>query len=311
MTHLIFGAGQVGSHLAESLVADGQNVRVAKRSPAGIPEGADPILGDATDAEFCRRAAEGASVVYHCMNPPYDHKVWAEVLPRYLDNLVRAAGDAGARLVVLEPLYMIGREDTGPIDEETPFDPCSRKGEIRARMAERLLEAHRRGDVRAVSGRASDFYGPRGALTHFGERFWRAAIRGKTAEFVPNPESPHTYHFIPDVAAGLRALGAASDDAYGRSWMLPCAPAESSRRMIEHFADALGRPIRFRGVPRVAVKALGLFMPILREFDEMLYQWERPFVVDDTQFRRRFGNLATDPNEGARRTLEWAREKFA
>jgi nucleoside-diphosphate-sugar epimerase len=106
--------------------------------------------------------ARGASTVYHCMNPPYYARVWAELLPRYMENLIAAAGQNGARLVVLDNVYMLGRPQGKPLDEDTPPRPCSRKGEIRARVAERMWEAHRRGDVRATSGRASDFYGPGG-----------------------------------------------------------------------------------------------------------------------------------------------------
>ena len=105
----MFGAGQVGSHLAESLLRSGAKVRVAKRSSTGIPDGVEPALGDAIDPAFCKAAVADAQVVYHCMNPAYSTRVWEEVLPKYLENLIAAAGSVGARLVVLEGRYAIER----------------------------------------------------------------------------------------------------------------------------------------------------------------------------------------------------------
>lgn len=309
--HVIFGVGQVGSHLAESLLRDGAKVRVVKRSASGVPEGAEAALGDATDPGFCRSAASGAQVIYNCMNPPeYSTAVWADILPKHLNNLIAAAGSAGARLVVLENLYMLGDGGGRPLTEDTPMNPRSRKGEIRARMAAALFAAHERGDVRAVSGRASDFYGPRGVGTNFESRFWTPVFKGKPALFLPNPDNPHTYHFIPDVADGLKQLGAGPDEILGRPWMLSCAPAEPSRALIGRLAKALGQDIKFRGMPGPLLAALGLFMPILRELREMMYQWKVPFVVDDSRFRAQFGMEPTDPDEGAARTVDWARQTY-
>jgi uncharacterized protein YbjT (DUF2867 family) len=100
--HVLFGAGQVGHTLARLLLHAGERVRIAKRSISGSLPGAETIQGDATDPEFCARAATGAATVYHCMNPPYDARLWAELVPRWMDNLIAAAGRAGARLVVLD-----------------------------------------------------------------------------------------------------------------------------------------------------------------------------------------------------------------
>jgi nucleoside-diphosphate-sugar epimerase len=166
--HVLFGAGQVGQSLARLLLDGGKGVRIAKRSRGPVPAGTDLVLGDGTDPAFCVEAARGAATVYHCMNPPYDVRAWADLVPRYRDNLIAAAARAGARLVVLDNVYMLGRPGGRPLDEQTPPNPCSRKGEIRSRAAERLFEAHRRGEVRATSGRASDFYGPGGTLTQMG-----------------------------------------------------------------------------------------------------------------------------------------------
>lgn len=184
------------------------------------------------------------------MNPPYDTRIWAELVPRYMDNLIAAARRTGARLVVLDNVYMLGRPGGRPLDEDTPPNPCSRKGEIRARAAERLFEAHRRGEVAATADRASDFYGPGGTLTHLGDRFWRPALAGKTARVLVNPNMVHTYHYIPDVAAGLLTLGCAESDVYGRPWMLPCASAVTMRELVARFSRKPGREIKLAHVPR-------------------------------------------------------------
>src|SRR5918994_1220212 len=219
--HVVFGAGQVGFPLAERLLASGTRVRIVKRSPGHAPTGSEIVLGDAADATFCAEAARGAAVVSPCMNPPYDARIWAETVPRYMDNLIAASARAGARLVVLDNVYMLGRPHGRTLSEDTPMNPCSRKGEIRTRAAERLFEAHARGDVVATSARASDFYGPGGTLTPLGDFFWPRVLSGRTV-YSPFPlDAIHTYHYIPDVAAGLATLGCAERDVYGRPWMLP------------------------------------------------------------------------------------------
>jgi nucleoside-diphosphate-sugar epimerase len=308
--HVVFGAGQVGATLARQLLSSGARVRIARRAAGAVP-GAELIQGDATDALFCARAANGASAIYHCMNPPYDTKVWAAVLPKYMDNLIAAASPGGARLVVLDNLYMYGATGGHPISEDTPENPISRKGEIRAKVAARLFDAHRRGDVRAVSGRASDFYGPGAGNTHLAERLWRPALAGKTVRLLIDPDAIHTYHYIPAVAGGLATLGRASDDVTGRAWMLPCAPAGSLRELVHAFAEALGRPIRVARVPRVLVKALALVNPLIREVDELLYQWDESFIVDDRRFRERFGIAPTPADEAAAETVRWATGAYA
>ena len=308
--HVLFGGGQVGQPLARILLERGKRVRIVKRSAGGLPEGVELVRGDATDLNCCVEASRGASTVYHCMNPPYYARVWAELLPRYMENLIAAAGRSGARLVVLDNVYMLGRPQGKPLDEDTPPRPCSRKGEVRGRVAERMWEAHRRGDVRATSGRASDFYGPGGTLTHLGDQFWRPVIAGKRGRVLVNPDAIHTYHYIPDVAAGLAALGTANDDAYGRPWMLPCAPAETMRALVARFSRELGRKIDLMTVPRIVLKILALVVPFLREIDEMLYQWEEPFVIDDRRFRAQFGLGPEDVKRAAADTVVWAKVHY-
>lgn len=311
--HVVFGAGQVGYLLAQRLLEAGKRVRVAKRSPGEVPEGAEMVLGDAIREPFCDEACAGASVVYHCMNPAYDTRQWAAMLPRYMDNLIAAASKAGARLVVLDNLYMLGRTGGKPMNEDTPANPCSKKGAIRAKVAERLFEAQRSGEVRAVCGRASDFYGPRGGLTMFGEYFWKPVCAGKAGMSLGNADTPHTYHYIPDVAAGLATLGCATEEQLGGRalWMLPCQPAVTTREMVRRFEPALGHVIPLNVMPRWIMNLLGLFVPMVREIKEMAYQWDEPFIVDDSRFRQAFAVQPTEIEEAARNTVAWAKDRYA
>jgi nucleoside-diphosphate-sugar epimerase len=310
--HVVFGAGQVGTPLAQRLLAAGVSVRVARQSSAATPPGVERVTGDAADPAFCAEAARGAAVVYHCMNPAYSTREWERLVPRYMENLIAAARTANARLVVLDNLYMLGRTSGKPMNEDTPMNPCSRKGEIRARAARLLFDAHRRGDVRATTARASDFYGPGGRLTHFGDVFWKPALAGKPAQMLIDPDAVHTYHYIPDVVEGLATLGlSAADDVEGRAWMLPCAPAGTGRELVARFSRAFGSEIRLARLPALMRHIAGAFMPILREIEEMMYQWQEPFIVDDRRFRERFGVSPADPATAATATLEWARRAYA
>jgi nucleoside-diphosphate-sugar epimerase len=308
--HVVFGAGQVGYPLAERLVASGKRVRIAKRSPAHVPAGCEVSLGDASDRAFCITAANDAATIYHCMNPPYSTRVWAELIPRYMENLIAAAAESHARLVVLDNLYMLGRPGGRTLNEDTPMNPSSRKGEIRARAVERLYDAHRQGNIVATEGRASDFYGPGGTQTGLGDFFWPRALSGKTAYSPFSLDAVHTYHYIPDVAAALATLGCADASAYGHPWMLPCAAAGTLRDLMARLAAVMERPIKIAQVPRWVLKTASLVTPLMRELDEMMYQWDEPFIVDDSRFRARFHVLPADLNRAAHETVQWAQRHY-
>jgi len=308
---VVFGAGQIGFPLAQALVARGRAVRLVTRS------GTDPRLAhvtplraDATDSTAVVEAARGAAVLYHCMNPPYSARVWAEILPRLQANLVEAAGRAGARLVVLDNLYPLGRTNGHPMSEATPYQPTSHKGDVRARVSLACEEAHRAGRARVVIGRASDFYGPRGVATYFGPMFWRRALVGKSVPMLFSCDVPHAYHYVEDVAEGLADLGSAPDDAYGRWWMLPVHAAERTSVLVDRFAMSLGRPIRLSHVPPALIAATSLLVPFVREIREMGYQWEEPFLCDDSKFRARFGRVPVPRSEAARKTVVWAEGEY-
>ena len=309
--HVVFGAGQIGVPLAERLVRAGHEVRVIRRSPGTPPAGATLRTGDAGDPTFVGEAARDASVLYHCMNPPYSAAAWRRELPRWRKAMVAAAAKSGARIVLLDNLYLLGRPNGQKLSESSRFVPHSRKGAIRMWEWQAWLDAHQEGAVRVVCGRASDFYGPGCTQSYFGDSFMPTALGRGVARWLTRLDTPHTYHYTLDVAAALAELGAAPDRDTGRWWMLPAAPAVSTRTMLDLVGDALGTKLRVQAIPPLAIKGLSLFVPILRELDEMGYQWNEPFIADDRAFRTRFTTPATPLEQGVPAMVAWAREHYA
>jgi nucleoside-diphosphate-sugar epimerase len=268
--------------------------------------GQEVLGGDATDEAFAREASEGASVVYNALNPPYNK--WPELFPRLQAGVLEGAASAGAKLVAMENLYMYGPTDGRPITEDLPHAPNTRKGTVRSRMSQELMEAHTSGRVRVAIGRASDFFGPRVIASAAGEQVFGRAVEGKSAQVAGDPDQPHTYTYAPDIGKGLVILGE-REEALGQAWHLPSPETVTTRQFVEMIFEEVGKPARVQAAPKIVLRALGLFNPAIRETIEMLYEFEEPFVVDDSRFERAFGEHATPLREAIKRTVRWYREE--
>jgi nucleoside-diphosphate-sugar epimerase len=306
-THVILGAGQIGTHLATLLAAEGHPVRLVARSEGTPLDGVTRLRGSLADPDTARTAGRGAAVVYQCMNPPYDR--WDAELPALTEGALTAAKVEGARLVVLDNLYAFGRMNGAVMRPEGPFAPCSRKGALRLRLQERYLTAHAKGEASVVIGKASDFVGPGVVNAHLGERFFQRVFAGRAGECFGDPSLPHAFTYGPDVARGLAVLGA-RPEAPGRVWHLPTGEAVSMNDWAAALGRELSREVRVSALPGWVVKVAGWFVPMMRELGEMRYQWQEPYRVDDGAFRETFGLKPTDFDEQVRATAAWARRTY-
>lgn len=308
-THVIFGTGPAGITLAAVLAAQGKPVRCVNRSGrADVPDGVAVVAGNLLDVEQVRALCADAAVVYNCANVPYPQQV--ELIPRFQASLIEGAARAQARLIVLDTLYMYGATRGVPMTEATPFAPISRKGRMRAQVANTYLAAHRAGTVQVALGRSADFFGPRVLNSALGDRVFPAALANKPVQLLGNIDLPHSYTYIGDVARGLATLGE-HPAAPGQAWMLPVAPPETQRRMAGLIGAALGRQVRIQRLPKLAIQALGLFNAEMREFTEMFYQYTEPQLVVSAAFERTFGSRATPLDEAILATVRWYQQHLA
>lgn len=303
--HVIFGTGAIGLATFDALRRRGRTVRLVNRSgQARVPDGVEVAAGDASDPAFAAAAARGAAVVYQTLNPPYHQ--WSTQFPALQSGVLAAAEKSGARLVSMENVYMYGRPDGHPLTEDRANNAHTKKGQLRARMSQELLTAHRAGRVQVAIGRASDYFGPRGgAQSNLGDRVFPAALAGKTATVLGDPDQPHTYTYIPDIGEGLAVLGE-HPDAPGEIWHLPNDPAtRTTRELVEMIFTLAGQPrTRLRAMPPLLLRGLGLINPTLRELLEMQYQFEEPFIVESNKITDRLGLTATPIDEAITEILQ-------
>ncbi|MEZ5989599.1 MAG: hypothetical protein R3F30_10810 [Planctomycetota bacterium] len=304
--HVVFGAsGPLGRALVDRLHAEGEPVRaVHRRGDMEAPAGVDVVAGDAADPEG--PAWRDAGVAYCCVGFP-GYARWPELWPPVVDGLLAGAARTGARLVFADNLYAYGPVDA-PMRADQPAREHGRKPALRARLARRMLDADAAGRVRVALVRGSDFYGPWVREAMLGERVFGNVLAGRPAELLFDADQPHSYAFIDDYARALVSV-ARDEGAFGRVWHVPHAGPLTTRGVVERVHALAGKPVRIRVVPPWMVTVLGLFVPVLREFREMRFVWDRPYVVDSSAYEARFREGPTPLDEGLTRTLAWYRDR--
>ena len=308
--HVIFGTGPVGRAVARELVKRGKAVKMVNRSgkkPGGVPEGVTVVAGDVFDATVAKQLAQGATHVYQCTNPPYDK--WPEQFPTLQANTLEAAASAGAKYIVMDNLYAYGDTNGRPITEDLPYNAQTKKGRVRAQMAKDALAAHAAGRVRVTIARASDFYGPGVVDSAMGDRVFGFALEGKAASAAGNLDAKHSYTYIDDVGKALAILGE-HDEALGKAWHVPNADVTTTRQFITLIFEELKQPAKMSAMGKSMMRLGGLFIMPAREMVEMMYEFEKDFVVDSSKFTKAFGLKATPYREGVKQTVAWYQANF-
>ncbi|MFF7452250.1 MULTISPECIES: NAD-dependent epimerase/dehydratase family protein [unclassified Streptomyces] len=282
---VVIGAGATGVATARQLADSGRRVRLITRSGSGPDHpGIERIALDAGRTDELAEALAGATTVFNAAMTAY--QTWPQTMPPLFASILAATERAGADYVMLGNHYGY-QQTTGPVTERTPMTPHTRKGRVRAELWQQAKDAHDEGRLRATEVRAGQYLGP-GAVSAFTLLVAPRVREGELALVHGNPDAAHSFSYTEDAAAALVVVSS-DERAWGRAWHAPVITT-TLRQAASTLAELHGAPEpRLEPLTERDLALLSFTDPLWREFAEMSYMSERPFIADDSDIRNTFG----------------------
>lgn len=309
MKQTILGAGgAIGTELARSLSIYTKDIRLVSRNPKKVNPSDELYSADLSVKEQVEKSIEGSEIVYLTVGFDYNTKLWQKLWVPLIKNVISACQQHGCKLVFFDNVYAIGGDNVKHITEESPISPTSKKGEVRAEVDKLILEAVEKNQVKAIIARAPDFFSEIKDRSLLMNLVYDNLAKGKKAQWFCNAKVIHTTGYAPDLAKGTAILGN-TPDAYNQVWNLPTDPQKiTGEQWIDLFSQEMGKSNKYQVLPAWGMRALGLFVPILREMYEMRYQYDRDYYFDSKKFITKFNYQPTDNQTAVKLTVEKLRK---
>jgi nucleoside-diphosphate-sugar epimerase len=289
MQTILGSGGAIGVELAKALKNYTKNIRLVSRNPQKVNPGDQIMSADLLKFDDVKKAVKGSSVVYVTIGFAYNSRVWEKCWPILTKNVVEACIAENCKLVFFDNIYMYDPNFLNGMTEETPINPSSKKGSVRAKVAKMIMDEVSAGKLTALIARSADFYGPNiqnaSVLT---ETVFKPLSRGKKANWMSSLRCKHSFTYVPDAGIATALLGN-TDDAYNQVWHLPTASnPPNGKEWIEAIAKEMKVKPKTQVVPKFMVRIIGLFVPIMKEMVEMMYQYDRDYDFNSDKFEKRF-----------------------
>ncbi len=301
----ILGAnGTIGSLLAKELMNYTDKIRLVSRKPRKVNETDELFPADLSNPAVVDQAVGGSDVVYLVVGFDYNVKVWEEKWPRLMIATIDACKKHNARLVFFDNVYMYDINAIPHMTEESPNNPPSKKGVVRKQIAQMIMDEVKAGKLMALIARSADFYGPDNDKSFVNEMVYKNFLKGSRANWFVDPDKKHSFTFTPDAAKATALLGN-TDDAYNTIWHLPTDKNTlTGREFVELFSKEMKVANKIFVMPLWLIRIVGIFIPVIKEMAEMMYQYDRDYFFDSSKFEKRFEFIPTTYSEGIKRIVE-------
>lgn len=304
MQTILGSGGAIGIPLAKELKSYTSKIRLVSRNPKKINETDELFPIDLNDLAQIDKAIEGSEIVYVVVGFEYKISVWQATWPSFMKAVIDACKKHNAKLVFFDNVYMYDQAVIPHMTETSPINASSKKGKVRQLLHEMIMNEVAQNTLTALIARSADFYGPDNKNSGFNMMIVDNLMKGKKAQVFGDIHKIHTYTYTPDAAKATAILGNTAE-AYNQVWHVPTTNKKlTNLQWIQLVADELKVEPKIQTVPVWLIKVLGLFIPIMKEFPEMMYQFDQDYVFDSSKFEKRFGMMATLPEDGVRKLIQ-------
>jgi len=295
MQTILGAGGAVGTLLAKELSNYTDKIRLVNRNPISVNGNEELFKADLTNPDEVMIAVEGSEIVYVTIAFEYKLKVWEQKWVPFINSVINACIKHKAKLVFFDNIYMYDKNFLTNMKEDTPINPPSKKGEVRYRVLNTIMNKVKSGELTALIARAPDFVGTSSSILI--ETVYNNFKKGKKAIWLGDADKIHDFIYIPDAAKGTAMLGN-TPDAYNQVWHLPTGnPNLTGKNWMALFAKEMNIELKYSVMPKWTLGILGIFIPILRELKEMVYQLDRDYIFNSDKFCKKFDFKPTSPKE--------------
>lgn len=308
MQTILGSSGIIGKELAKSLTQYTNKIRLVSRNPKKVNQTDELFTANLTNPEQTMKAVEGSEIVYLTVGIQYKASIWQQQWPVIMQNVIDACKKHNAKLVFFDNVYAYGKGN-GWMKEETPYNPSSKKGEVRKHIAQILMNEVEKGNLKAQIVRAADFYGPDTPLSMVTVTVFENYKKGKKAQLFLSDKYLHSYTYTPDAGRATALLGN-TESAYNQIWHLPSDKnVMTGKEFVEAIAEAFSVEPRYVVLNNFLISAVGLFVPEVRESKEMMYQLNSDYLFDSSKFEKAFDFKPTSYKSGIMETVKWMKSK--
>ena len=298
---LVLGArGRLGGALAQAFAAAGWRVLAQRRAGGKVPAavaGIEWLEAEAAETAALARAAAGARVVVHAMNPAYTAKAWRTEAPAMMQGAIDTATALGALLLFPGNVYNYGAGMPALLSPDTPQWPSTEKGRIRVDLEQQLAQAARTRALQAVVIRAGDFFGA-GAGSWLDQVIVKKLPQGRVT-WPGALEPPHAWAYLHDLAqafvrvaetnpsqAGGRfeCLHFTGHTVTGQDWLAALTEVAWEQGWLP--ADGA---LRTGKLPWGLMRLVSSFSPTVASLLEMRHLWDVPHALDGAALAQRIG----------------------
>lgn len=286
--HTILGAGgPVANALTRELQKNNETIRLAsRRRIESKDKNTSWQKADLLNYGELLAASKGSEVIYLTAGLVYDKKVWAQQWPVIMQNYINLGKETGARLIFFDNVYSYGLVN-GPMLETTPHNPCSVKGEIRAKIATQLMDEAKAGNIKASIARGADFYGTEDVKGVMDVMLLDKLKKGQRAQWLGDVNKLHNFSYIPDMGKGIYILGQ-NPSSDNQIWHMPTAKPMKGIDFIKMAAGIYGVPPKYMAANKFMLQLFGLFDKMTNELVEMYYQYNHDYDFNSDKFEKAF-----------------------
>lgn len=297
MQTILGAGGGAGTEITKELSNYTKDIRVVSRNPKKVNEMDQLMKADLTDPKQLDDAVKGSEVVYVTIAFEYKLKVWQEQWPRFMKNLIEFCVRHNAKVVFVDNVYMYDPKYLSDMIEETPVNPVSKKGKVRAEVARMLTDAVEKKNVQAIIARAPDFYGPGVTGSMLYQTVYLNLLKNKNPQWLGGLDVTHNFIYSKDIGKSVAMLGN-TPDAYNQVWHLPTTDQKlTNRQWIELMMKAMNKQKKIQTMPDWMINMLGIFVPILKELQDVGYQFKQDYFFNSSKFCKKFNYTPATPEK--------------